>query len=253
MSFQTIDVTYADGILRLVLNRPEVMNALNSTMRLEIAAAMGDLPEGTRCVVLTGAGERAFCSGQDLSDGTTGLDVGRILRDEYEPMVLAIQNARVPVIAAVNGVAAGAGASIALAADVVVAAVGEALRGVVVESLTQPTSVQFADLSRGQPGGKGRHDLLLLPGLHLPVKHRHPQVRKHLLLQLLGVGRQQMLLHVAVLPVTARRRFAAEGHLDVSAEGFSRGLHVGDRVFEGGVVAEDVAFRLHWVVLPGWA
>ena len=121
MSFQTIDVTYADGILRLVLNRPEVMNALNSTMRLEIAAAMGDLPEGTRCVVLTGAGERAFCSGQDLSDGTTGLDVGRILRDEYEPMVLAIQNARVPVIAAVNGVAAGAGASIALAADVVIA------------------------------------------------------------------------------------------------------------------------------------
>lgn len=121
MSFQTIDVTYADGILRLVLNRPEVMNALNSTMRLEIAAAMGDLPQGTRCVVLTGAGERAFCSGQDLSDGTTGLDVGRILRDEYEPMVLAIQNARVPVIAAVNGVAAGAGASIALAADVVIA------------------------------------------------------------------------------------------------------------------------------------
>lgn len=121
MSFQTIEFTQQDGIARLVLNRPEVMNALNRSMRAEITAALGDLPQGTRCVVLTGVG-RAFCSGQDLTDAAAGLDVERILREEYEPMLAAIREAPVPVIAAVNGTAAGAGANLALAADVVIAA-----------------------------------------------------------------------------------------------------------------------------------
>lgn len=120
MSHQTITLAHEAGITRLVLNRPEVMNALNRTMRAEITAALRDLPEATRCVVLTGAG-RAFCSGQDLGDAAAGLDVERILREEYEPMLAAITEARVPVIAAVNGVAAGAGANLALAADVVIA------------------------------------------------------------------------------------------------------------------------------------
>ena len=120
MSFQTIEFTQQDGIARLVLNRLEVMNALNRTMRAEITAALGDLPQGTRCVVLTGVG-RAFCSGQDLTDAAAGLDVERILREEYEPMLAAIREAPVPVIAAVNGIAAGAGANLALAADVVIA------------------------------------------------------------------------------------------------------------------------------------
>ena len=120
MSFQTIEFTQQDGIARLVLNRLEVMNALNRTMRAEITAALGDLPQGTRCVVLTGVG-RAFCSGQDLTDAAAGLDVERILREEYEPTLAAIREAPVPVIAAVNGTAAGAGANLALAADVVIA------------------------------------------------------------------------------------------------------------------------------------
>lgn len=121
MRFQTIDVTQDKGIARLALNRPEVMNALNRGMRAEITAALSDLPAGTRCVVLTGTG-RAFCSGQDLTDATGGLDVETILREEYEPMLAAIREAPVPVIAAVNGAAAGAGANLALAADVVIAA-----------------------------------------------------------------------------------------------------------------------------------
>lgn len=123
MAFQTIEVTHEGDISRLVLNRPEVMNALNSTMRGEIVTAMRDLPAGTRCAVLTGAG-RAFCSGQDLTDAGAGLDVERTLREEYEPMLAAIRDAPMPVIAAVNGVAAGAGANLALAADVVIAAQG---------------------------------------------------------------------------------------------------------------------------------
>jgi len=121
MDHQTITVSHHESITRIVLNRPQVMNALNSTMRAEITAALGDLPSGTRCVVLTGNG-KAFCSGQDLSDASAGLDVGRILREEYEPMLRAITEAPVPVIAAVNGIAAGAGANLALAADVVIAA-----------------------------------------------------------------------------------------------------------------------------------
>ena len=121
MGFQTIEVSHQDGISRIALNRPAVMNALNSAMRAEIAAAMTDLPQATRCVVLTGTG-RAFCSGQDLTDAGAGLNVERTLREEYEPMLAAIHDAPVPVIAAVNGVAAGAGANLALAADVVIAA-----------------------------------------------------------------------------------------------------------------------------------
>lgn len=116
----TITISHEAGVTRLVLNRPEVMNALNRSMRLEIAGALGALPSDCRCVVLTGAG-RAFCSGQDLGDGAAVSDVGRILREEYEPMLAAITGAPVPVIAAVNGIAAGAGANLALAADVVIA------------------------------------------------------------------------------------------------------------------------------------
>ncbi|QFQ86781.1 2-(1,2-epoxy-1,2-dihydrophenyl)acetyl-CoA isomerase [Paracoccus kondratievae] len=121
MSFQTIELTSQDGITRLALNRPDVVNALNRTMRAEIVSAMMNLPQGTRCVVLTGNG-RGFCSGQDLTDATAGFNVEEILREEYEPMLAAIADAPVPVIAAVNGIAAGAGANLALAADVVIAA-----------------------------------------------------------------------------------------------------------------------------------
>ncbi|MGA0615210.1 enoyl-CoA hydratase-related protein [Paracoccus sp. KR1-242] len=120
MTYQTIAVLHQDDITRVALNRPEVMNALNSRMRFEIAAALTALPPGTRCVVLTGTG-RAFCSGQDLTDASAGMDVERILREEYEPMLKAITSAPVPVIAAVNGVAAGAGANLALATDIVIA------------------------------------------------------------------------------------------------------------------------------------
>lgn len=126
MSQQTIRIEHENGITRITLNRPDVMNALNSVMRAELTAAFRNLPEGTRCAVLTGEG-RAFCSGQDLTDATAGLDVERVLREEYEPMLAAITSAAVPVIAAVNGVAAGAGANLALAADVVIAAESAAL------------------------------------------------------------------------------------------------------------------------------
>ncbi|PVH28582.1 enoyl-CoA hydratase-related protein [Pararhodobacter oceanensis] len=122
MIYTTLTVTEDNGIGLIVMNRPTLMNALNTQMRAEITAAVRDLGQRMRVLVLTGEG-RAFCSGQDLGDGASvnDLDLGRILREEYEPMLRAIYDCPVPVIAAVNGAAAGAGANLALAADVVIA------------------------------------------------------------------------------------------------------------------------------------
>ncbi len=122
MDYQTLIVTEEAGIGLITLNRPTLMNALNAQMRAEILHAVRDLGARMRVLVLTGAG-RAFCSGQDLGGGVPvdQLDLERILREEYEPMLRAIADCPVPVIAAVNGAAAGAGANLALAADVVIA------------------------------------------------------------------------------------------------------------------------------------
>lgn len=122
MDYHTITLEEADGIAVVTLNRPDKMNSLTSQMRAEIAFAMREAAKTARVVVLTGAG-RAFCTGQDLGDGgdATKIDLERTLRDEYGPMLASIYDCPVPTIAAVNGPAAGAGANLALAADVVIA------------------------------------------------------------------------------------------------------------------------------------
>ena len=122
MDYETIRLEIADNLAILTLNRPEKMNALNTQMRAEITFAMREAAGKARAIVLTGAGA-AFCTGQDLGDaGGSGVpDMERTLRDEYNPLLEAIFDCQVPTIAAVNGPAAGAGANIALAADVVIA------------------------------------------------------------------------------------------------------------------------------------
>ncbi|TNE62895.1 MAG: 2-(1,2-epoxy-1,2-dihydrophenyl)acetyl-CoA isomerase [Rhodobacteraceae bacterium] len=122
MQYETIRFTLENNIATVTLNRPAVKNALNTQMRAEITHAVRDAGRSARVIVLTGEGN-AFCSGQDLGDGVDAAtaDLERTLRDEYEPMLYAIHECPVPVIAAVNGVAAGAGASLALACDVVIA------------------------------------------------------------------------------------------------------------------------------------
>lgn len=124
MSFETLTYDVTDDVALITLDRPAVMNALNSAMRHEIRDAVIRGGQEARVVVLTGAGERAFCSGQDLSDTSVGmpLDAAKVLREEYVPMLKAIIDCPVPTISAVNGTAAGAGANLALAADVVIAA-----------------------------------------------------------------------------------------------------------------------------------
>ena len=123
MDYQAITLAIRDKVAVITLDRPDMMNALNAQMRAEITHALKAAEEAARVVVLTGAG-KAFCSGQDLGDGGSAatLDLEGTLRDEYVPMLKAIFDCRIPTIAAVNGPAAGAGANLALAADVVIAA-----------------------------------------------------------------------------------------------------------------------------------
>lgn len=125
MDYQTISYVVSDDVAVLTLNRPDVMNAMNSQMRAEVLHAVKAAGNDARALVITGAG-RAFCSGQDLGDGgsAANIDLERILRDEYVPMIRAISDSPIPTIAAVNGAAAGAGANLALAADVVIATEG---------------------------------------------------------------------------------------------------------------------------------
>ncbi len=122
MDYQAITLVVRDDIATLTLNRPDVMNALNTQMRAEITHAVKEAAARARVLVMTGAGA-AFCSGQDLGDGgnAANLDLERTLRDEYVPMLRAIMDCPIPTIAAVNGAAAGAGANLALAFDVVIA------------------------------------------------------------------------------------------------------------------------------------
>lgn len=123
MNYETITREDRDGMAVITMNRPDVMNALNTQMRAEITHAVTAAGNGARVVVLTGTG-RAFCSGQDLGDraNASNINLERTLRDEYIPMLMAIVECPVPVIAAVNGTAAGAGANLALVCDVVIAA-----------------------------------------------------------------------------------------------------------------------------------
>ena len=123
MTYQTITFTRSGNVATIALNRPEVMNALSRQMRTELLSVVKDASASARVLVLTGSG-RAFCSGQDLANvaEVSEIDLERTLREEYEPLLRAIMDCPIPTIAAVNGAAAGAGANLALACDVVIAA-----------------------------------------------------------------------------------------------------------------------------------
>lgn len=128
MSYQTIVFEASEGIARLTLNRPDRLNSFNTVMHSEVQEALAALrgDDSARVLVLTGAG-RGFCAGQDLGDrvvapGGAPPDLGPSIERGYKPLILALRRLPLPVIAAVNGVAAGAGANIALACDLVIAA-----------------------------------------------------------------------------------------------------------------------------------
>jgi len=118
-----VEVSREGDVMTIVLNRPDVLNAFNAAMHAALAAALKEARSpDVRAVVVTGAG-RGFCVGQDLSELRAGTgDIGARLRGQYHPNVLALRALEKPVIAAVNGAAAGAGLSLACACDIRLAA-----------------------------------------------------------------------------------------------------------------------------------
>jgi len=132
MSFETILFSIETGVAKLTLNRPDRLNAFTVKMHEEVRAALGQLgtDDGVRTLLITGAG-RGFCAGQDLADRAVapdsendgaGVDLGESLEERYNPLIRRLTSLPMPVVCAVNGVAAGAGANIAFAADIVIAA-----------------------------------------------------------------------------------------------------------------------------------
>ena len=124
MTYETILFAVENGVARLTLNRPDRLNSFTVQMHEEVADALGRLGEA-RVLVLSGAG-RGFCAGQDLNDRAVApgeaVDLGESVEKRYNPLIRRLTGLPMPVIARVNGVAAGAGANIALACDIVIAA-----------------------------------------------------------------------------------------------------------------------------------
>lgn len=131
MDYETILFDVADGVATLTLNRPDKLNSFNTRMHGEIADALQKVrnDDAIRCLLLTGAG-RGFCAGQDLSDrrmdpsdpNAEPPDLGETIETLYNPLIRTLTTLEKPVVCAVNGVAAGAGANIAIACDIVLAA-----------------------------------------------------------------------------------------------------------------------------------
>jgi 2-(1,2-epoxy-1,2-dihydrophenyl)acetyl-CoA isomerase len=128
MAYENILFSTGGGIARLTLNRPDRLNSFNDAMHAEVRDALSRVRQDAslRVLLLTGAG-RGFCAGQDLGDravapGAEAVDLGASIERNYKPLILELRSVPLPVVCAVNGVAAGAGANIALACDIVVAA-----------------------------------------------------------------------------------------------------------------------------------
>ena len=170
MNFENITFTVTGGIARITLNRPDKLNSFTDAMHAELRVALDAIQnrEGVgaaaRVLVLTGAG-RGFSAGQDLGDRAMQIqsgklpDIGNTVERNYKPLALRLQNLRVPTIAAVNGIAAGAGCSVALCCDLVVATHGALTAGVystkpeVIEAMTEATWRSKVALSINLTGG----------------------------------------------------------------------------------------------------
>ena len=128
MSYETIEYAVEQGVATLRLNRPDTLNSFNTQMHREVREALSQVRRdpAVRSLLVTGNG-RGFCAGQDLNDravapGAEPVDLGDSVEQNYNPLIRAITTLEKPVVCGVNGVAAGAGASIALACDIVIAA-----------------------------------------------------------------------------------------------------------------------------------
>ena len=126
MTYATIRFEVADQVATLTLNRPDKLNSFTAEMHAELKDALGRVTgadSGVRALLITGAG-RGFCAGQDLSQrsGPVVPDLGETIEKQFNPLIRALRTLELPVIGAVNGIAAGAGMSLALACDITLAA-----------------------------------------------------------------------------------------------------------------------------------
>ncbi len=210
-TFATLEVESRGGILTVALNRPGALNAFNAEMSVELAAALrhAQRDPDVRCVVLTGRG-RAFCSGQDLRELADGppLDFGAHLREKYNPLVARLRALEKPVIAAVNGIAAGAGASLALAADLRLMARSAGLRMAFVHLGLVPDA--GATLTLMQHAGYGRAAELCLLGDTLSAE------------QALAYGLANRVVPDEDLPATAQAWAARLAALPATALGLTK-------------------------------
>jgi 2-(1,2-epoxy-1,2-dihydrophenyl)acetyl-CoA isomerase len=127
MESRHLRIAHRDGVRTLVLDRPDVLNSFNARLAEELGEALRHAGEDeeVRAILISGTG-RAFCAGQDLvevlpRDGAATCDLGEVVARQYNPIIRAIRTTEKPVVCAVNGVAAGAGANIAFACDIVIA------------------------------------------------------------------------------------------------------------------------------------
>src|SRR3989449_4190579 len=175
MNYETILVEKKDQITRITLNRPAALNSFNDKMGEEFYAALkeAEKDEGTRCLIVTGAG-RAFSAGEDVSGlkqrygGDTHLSLGDHLRKKYHPIILRIRNMEKPVIARINGIAAGSGASLALACDIRIASEEAGLKQAFIGVGLVPDSGSSYFLT-GMIG-PGRALELIMTGKTIPAK-----------------------------------------------------------------------------------
>ncbi|MFN2418635.1 MAG: enoyl-CoA hydratase-related protein [Candidatus Limnocylindria bacterium] len=170
--YETVLLEIHAGVATITLNRPDALNALNALMRRELLAAVkaAGRDAEVRAIAITGAG-RGFCAGADLRDGNDERAFRLVLATEYNPLIEAIRGAPKPVVAAVNGVAAGAGVSLALAADLVIASADARF----VPAFNRIGLVPDSGLTRTLVRALGRHRALeiLLGERHLGADVAH--------------------------------------------------------------------------------
>ena len=175
MGYETIIVEKKNQIARITLNRPSALNAFNEQMGEEFSTALKEAEKDpqTRCVIITGAG-RAFSAGEDVSGlkeryaGGAHPSLGDHLRKKYHPMIMRIRSMEKPVIARINGIAAGSGASIALACDIRIASEEAGLKQAFIGVGLVPDSGSSYFLTRMVGPGKALE--LIMTGKTIPAK-----------------------------------------------------------------------------------
>lgn len=210
--FATLIVDQSDGVMTITLNRPDAMNAFNEPMSVELAAALktAQRDDAVRCLVLTGAG-RAFCSGQDLAEirsrytdsGSAKLDFASHLRQKFNPIVAKLRTLEKPTVASINGAAAGAGASFALACDLRICARSSYLMlafvhvGLIPDSGATSTLVQHAGYARAAE--------LCMLGEKLPAEEaaRYNLVNRVVDDEQLASATRELALRLASMPTRA--------------------------------------------------